>query len=546
MKTFHMLALAVAVASASASVYAEKTPLKGGTLTVPVITTAFTKSFNPYVDKLNIVGGMMFEPLAFTNVRQGETSYRLAESFEYDEDYKSITYTLREGLEWSDGEPLTADDVVYTFELAREVAIYDIAGVIASGLVTQVTKVSDRAVRFDLAQKDSTAHWDINRYMPLPRHVWSEAEDLTTFGNPEGIGSGPVTELSYVRAQQMEVCRNPHYFLEDRPYLDCVKYRAFSDNSQIQPALMSGELDWGSNFIADVDKTYVETNPDNHHYWYPPNDAIHLYFNTKRAPFDNVKFRQAVSVALDRESIVEFAAYGYPTPNFSPGGIGDYFSDYMSESVMDDYGWLTQYDPDRARELLDEAGYVDADGDGLRDLPDGSPLSFDIQVVNGWTDWVQAVMMITEYLQELDIDASVNAVEWGVYDKSLKEGEYDAAINWSLLSTHPIQTFKEYYHTSRAGQIWHAGHGVHSEEVDELIEGFGALTEESAKQETLDELQRFTAEKLPFTPLFSNATWFQYNTSRFKGWPSAEDPYVHPVFYTVGNNTLIFNNLHLK
>jgi len=542
MKTLTSLALGVAIASSATLAHAE--PQHGGTLTVPIITTAFTKTFNPYVDPTNTVGGLVFEPLAFINAMQDTTHYRLAESYEYSDDATSITYTLRDGLKWSDGEPLTADDVIYTFELAEDVAVYDIAGVLSSGRVTDVVKVNDRQVRFDLKQADTTIHWDLNTYMPIPKHIWEKAEDAATFTNPDAVGSGPVTEVKYVRAQQMELCRNPNYYLENRPYLDCLKYRAFNDNSQIQPALMRDEIDWGSNFIADIDKTYVAADPDNHHYWYPANDAIHIYLNTKRAPFDNLKFRQAMSVALDREAIVDLAAYGYPTVNDFPGGIGDYFSAYMSDEVEDEYGWLGQYNPEKARALLDEAGYVDADGDGFRDMPDGSELSFDIRVVNGWTDWVQSVQMVTEYLGEVGVRANVNAVEWGVYDTSLKEGDYDAAINWSLLSTHPIQTFKEYYHTSRVGQIWHAGHGVHSERVDNLIDDFGSLTSDEAKQETLEELQTFTAENLPFIPLFSNPTWFQYSTSRIAGWPSEEDPYVHPVFYTVGKKTLIFNNLH--
>ncbi|GGX55811.1 ABC transporter substrate-binding protein [Saccharospirillum salsuginis] len=544
MKTLTSLALGVAIASTATLAHAE--PQQGGSLTVPIITTAFTKTFNPYVDPTNTVGGLVFEPLAFINAMQDTTHYRLAEGYEYSDDATSITYTLRDGLKWSDGKPLTADDVIYTFELAEEVAVYDVAGVLSSGRVTDVVKVNDRQIRFDLKQADTTIHWDLNSYMPVPKHVWEKADDPATFTNPDAIGSGPVTEVNYVRAQQMELCRNPNYYLENRPYLDCLTYRAFNDNSQIQPALMRDEIDWGSNFIADIDKTYVAADPDNHHYWYPANDAIHIYLNTKRAPFDNLKFRQAMSVALDREAIVDLAAYGYPTVNDFPGGIGDYFSAYMSEDVEEEYGWLGQYNPDKARALLDEAGYVDADGDGFRDMPDGSELSFDIRVVNGWTDWVQSVQMVTEYLGEIGVQANVNAVEWGVYDTSLKEGDYDAAINWSLLSTHPIQTFKEYYHTSRIGQIWHAGHGVHSERVDNLIDDFGSLTSEQAKQETLEELQTFTAENLPFIPLFSNATWFQYSTSRIEGWPSEEDPYVHPVFYTVGKKTLIFNNLYQK
>ena len=129
----------------------------------------------------------------------------------------------------------------------------------------------------------------------------------------------------------MEICRNPNYYIKGKPYLDCVKYRAFSDNSQIQPALMNDEIDWGSNFIADIDKTYVQTNPENHHYWYPANDAIHIYLNTKKKPFSDLNFRKAFSMAMDREAIVELAAYGYPTVNFFPGGLGNYFEKFITK-----------------------------------------------------------------------------------------------------------------------------------------------------------------------------------------------------------------------
>lgn len=542
MKTMQSLALGAAVAALATSITAE--PEKGGTLTVPIITTAFTESFNPYTDNANTVSGLVFEPLAVVNTMQDETHYRLAERYEYADDNQSITYTLRNDLKWSDGEPLNADDLVYTFRLAEEVPMYDMAGVLASGRVTGVTKINDRQVRFDLARADTTIHWDLHTYMPLPKHVWEQADDVETFTNSEAVGSGAVTEINYVRPQQMELCRNPNFFMDGRPYLDCIRYRAFNDNGQIQPALMRDEIDWGSNFIADIDQTYVANDPENHHYWYPANDAIHIYLNTNREPFDNLHFRQAMSVAIDREAIVELAAYGYPTVNDFPGGIGHYFEPFMSDKVQEEHGWLGQYNPDKARELLDDAGYVDANGDGFRNLPDGSELEFDILVVNGWTDWVQTVQMVSEYLEEIGIQANVRAVEWGVYDSSLTESEYDAAINWSLIGANPIQTFNEYFHTSRIGQIWHAGHGIHSERVDELIDNFGTLSSEAEQQATLNELQAFTAENLPFIPVFSNPTWFQYSTSRVAGWPNEEDPYIHPVFYDAGKKAVIFSRLY--
>ena len=121
----------------------------------------------------------------------------------------------------------------------------------------------------------------------------------------------------------------------------------------------------------------------------------------------------------------------------------------MDPSVQEDYAYLTEYNPEAATELLEEAGYKDVDGDGFVENPDGSQIQFNIRVVNGWTDWVQTVQMVTEYLEEIGVRSRVEAVDWGVYDGSLKQGNYEAAINWSLLSVDPIQTYNEYFHTSK-------------------------------------------------------------------------------------------------
>ena len=120
------------------------------------------------------------------------------------------------------------------------------------------------------------------------------------------------------------------------------------------------------------------------------------------------------------------------------------------------------------------------------------------------------------------------------------------SINWSVVATNPIEAYKSYFLTTQVGKSWHAGHGVHTPEIDSLIKSFGLTNDVKVQQEILDKLQEFTAENLPFIPLFSNATWFQYSTAKFVGWPSEKDPYVQPVFYDGGKRNLIINNLHLK
>lgn len=307
-----------------------------------------------------------------------------------------------------------------------------------------------------------------------------------------------------------------------------------------------GEIDWGSNFIADVESTFVAQDKANNHFWYPANDAIHLYVNTKKAPFNDLRVRQALSMALDRQEIVDIAAYGYPTPNYNVGGIGELYKTHIDPKIAQKYGYLTQYNPEKAKQLLEEAGIVDRNGDGLRDNKDGSTVEFDIEVVNGWTDWIQVVQMVTEYFDEIGIKANVKTVDWAVYDANLKESKYTMSINWSMVATNPILAYQEYFATSRIGKTWHAGHGVHSPEIDKLIESFGKIGDAKKQEAILSQLQEYTAENLPFIPLFSNPTWFQYSTKKIVGWPDAENPYVQPVWYDGGKRVIILNNLHLK
>jgi peptide/nickel transport system substrate-binding protein len=520
---------------------------QGGTLTVPIINTGFVDNYNPYTTG-GLYDGVLYEPLMMFNNMTSKVEYRLAKSAKYSKDLKTITVKLRDGLTWSDGKPLTAKDVAFSYNLTKIAPAFDQKAIWTTGNLISVKATDAKTVVFKLNNADSTFIWGLPKYHILPEHVWGKiaAKDLPTFTNPNPVASGPFTDIKYVKPQQMQVCRNDHYYLENRPYIDCITFRSYNDNSQVQPALMKGEIDWGSNFIADIDNTYVAADPKNNHYWYPANDAIHLYVNTKVKPFDDLKVRKALSMSLNRDEIVDIAAYGYPTANFNTGGIGELYAPFISKKVNEKYKEITTYNPEKAMKILDDAGYKDLDGDGFRDMPDGKKIEFDINVVNGWTDWIQVVQMVTEYYEEIGIKANMKTVDWSVYDSGLKDSKYSMSINWSFVGTNPIEAYQTYFLTTQIGKSWHAGHGVHSPKIDTLINSFGLTNDAKKQQVILNELQEFTAENLPFIPLFSNATWFQYSTAKFAGWPSEKNPYVQPVFYNAGNRNLIINNIHLK
>ena len=525
-----------------------QTPKQGGTLTVPIITATFVEDFNPFSNaQEDLVRGTMFEPLWAHNVLQGEIEFRLAESFEYSDDLTSMTIKLRDGMTWSDGEALDAEDIVFSLSLGQDPAL-DKMGKWSDGLIETITAVDPLTVQIDFSRPDSTLDWYIENAYIVPEHIWSDVEDKITFKNGNPVGSGPITEVTTLRDNQVEICRNPNYYKADQglPYLDCIKFRQYSDNSQIQPALMAGEIDWGSNFIADVDSTFVARNPENHGYWYPANDLINVYLNTRTAPFDDINFRRAFSMALDRDAIVDLAAYGYPTVATKATGIGAYYGSVDVPEVEAKYAPFIAYDPDAAMTLLDEAGYADVDGDGFRETPAGEAIDFDIHVVNGWTDWVQSVQMVTEYLAEVGIKANTRTVDWSVYDSALKEGTYEASINWSYVGVDPIQTYNDYFHPGREGQSWHTNHGKASADMGALIDEYGQTTDQARRDEILATLMEYTGETMAFVPLFSNPTWYQYNSERIGGWPTVDNPTVQPVFYSIGRKLIMFEDLYQK
>lgn len=524
-------------------------PAQGGTLTVPIIAPTLTDDFNPFSNaQEDMVRGTMFEPLWVHNVMTREIEFRLAEGFDYADNLTSMTIRLKDGLTWSDGEVLDAEDVAFSLALGQTDAALDKSGKWSDGLITGVEVVDPLTVRIDMSRPDSTLDWYLEPAFIVPQHIWADVEDKLTFRNPNPVGSGPITEVVSAQSNQIEICRNPNYYraTEGLPFLDCIRFRQYSDNSQIQPALMAGEIDWGANFIADIDRTFVARDPEIHGYWYPPNDLINLYVNTARAPFDNADVRRAMSMAMDREAIVDLAGYGYPTVATRATGLGDYFEAWFNDDLDAQFESLVTYDPDAANALLDQAGYLDSNGDGRRELPDGTPIGFDIHVVNGWTDWIQSAQIIAENLADIGITAQVRSVDWSVYDAALKEGTYDASMSWSLAAVDPIQTYNDYYHPDRVGQSWHAGHGMASDDLGALIDAYGQTTDEAERRDILDRLMSFTGETLPFIPLFSNPTWYQYNSTRIGGWPTAEDPFVQPVFYSAGRKLIAFERLYQK
>ena len=421
--------------------------------------------------------------------------------------------------------------------------------------LTGVEKVGDYAVQFNLNRVFTIAHEIIGGRWIVPEHAWADVEDFALFTNPEPIGTGPLTTVQEYNEQSYTLCRNENYWgVDDNgdqlPYIDCVRQVLFQGNDPANLALINGELDWIGNFVPDVDITFVSENPDNHGYYFWPGGAtVQLYSNTTKEPFSDVNFRRALSLAIDYESVTSIGMYGYTQPS-NAVGIGSRYESWISEDALAaaDANGQTRYDPDAAMALLDESGYVDSDGDGIRNLPDGDNISFDVQVVNGWTDWVTSVQIMSQNFQDIGLDAVVQTPDFGAWFSNLQNAEYDVSIGWGTAGNTPYNYFRNLLLSELIsdegvanGETWSRWT---SEEADALLTAFTATADPDEQLAIIGDLQALYVENMPAIPLFQGPTWYEYTTYRFTGFPTEEDYYAQGSPWEANSRPIVVNTIH--
>ena len=534
--------LLASVAIWTTAAQAEETVLSA----LPEQVTAWVENFNPFnqTTAAPSVLDFMYEPLIIFNAMDGgKPIYRLATAYEYSEDLSTITVTLREGVEWSDGEAFDADDVVKSFELALSDPALDSVGMAQT--LSGVEKIDAQTVRFTLSTPSSQAMYQIVRVPVVPEHIWSAVADPVTFTNPNPVGSGPLTEIRRFTPQEYVQCRNTNYWDAESLKVDCMRFPQIANNDQALAAAANGELDWMGSFLPDIENTYVAKDPEHHSYWLPGGSLVAFYMNFEakeagdKAAFNDVAFRRAVSMAFDREAMVEIAGYGYPTINQYPSGLGRAFHSWNNPEVDDKFGAFTQYDIEGAKALLAEAGYKDIDGDGFVESPTGEPIDLEVIVPNGWTDWVNSCQIAVEGLNAAGIKANVSTPESAVWTEKLINGDYDMAINSVRVGPTPFNQYLDSLHENNQTKSRFAASRYYNAELSGLLDAFTQTNDADKQMAIMGDVQEIVGAEMPLVTVFNNPNWYQYNTKRFTGFFNADNPVANPVVHKTNPARLI-------
>jgi len=518
---------------------------------VPHQTTAHIENYNPFnqTTVLRSVRDFMYEQLVvFNRIQGGRAEYRLAESYEYSDDLKSVTFKLRDGLKWSDGEALDADDLVFTFNLIKDHPALDVRAIWEK--LDSVEKVDATSVKVNYKEASTGLIFDVARIHTVPEHIWSSIEDPVSSLNLEPVGSGPLTEIRRFTPQEYVQCRNPHYFQNADLDIDCMRFPQIANNDQALTAAAKGELDWFGSFLPDIEKTYVAKDPENHKYWFPGGSLVVFNMNMNATEegnneaFNDVNFRRAFSMSMDRQAMVDIAGYGYPTINQYPSGLGRGYHAWNNPEADAQYGKFTEYNVEGAAALLAEAGYKDTDGDGFVETPSGKQISFDLIVPNGWTDWVNTVQLAVEGLHEAGVNARVATPEAAAWTQSLLDGSYQAGINALVVGVTPHMAF-DTFHSSKVGSSRFSVTGYTNEELDGLLDSFFKTSEESEQRAIMNDVQMILSKDMPHVAVFNNPYWYQYSTKRFEGFFSADNDQAVPTVHD-GNPERILHLLSIK
>lgn len=509
---------------------------------VPSPKGDFTDGFSPFASSPNYGSqGMIYETLLFFNRMNSEIKPWLAQSYSFSSDAKTVTFHLRTDVKWSDGQPFTADDVAFTLNMLKQYPTADINGLWQ--YLDQVQTTDSSTVVVTLKQPYSPVLWYLaGQTWIVSKHEYASVGDPTKFADDNPVGTGPFLLKSF-SPQLIDLKKNPGYWQTGKPAVNEIRYPSFNSNTSAELLLTRGDVDWTGLFTPNIEKTYVSRDPAHNHYWFPSRNIVMLYLNTAKAPFNQLAVRQAISSSIDRDKIYKVAESNYepvssPTGLVLPANQSNLNSTYANTSFS--------LDTSRSAQLLQSAGFTKG-SDGIYADKNGKKLSFNIDVVTGWTDWVTADQIIAGNLKAIGIDAKVNSISFNSYFSALQMGSFDMAISWTNPGPTPFYLYNSLLNSTNSAAVGKQASSNFERwmdtNTDKLLAQYATTTDATAQQQALNGLQQIMVEQLPSIPLVYGATWYEYSSRNFTGWPDANHAYASPAPFDFPDAEVVALNL---
>jgi peptide/nickel transport system substrate-binding protein len=516
----------VAACSSSSSPAAGGKSTSGASTTLTMESspeTTITQAFNPYGTTQAAYGmgatGLIYEPLIQFDLASPTISYPwLATKYTWGDGGKQITFTIRSGVKWNDGKPLTPADVAFTFNLIKKNAAINLGGLKLSSVSTSGSTVT---LTFPTSQYTNLE--EIAGTAILPQAIWSTAGNPATYTDANPVGTGPYM-LSSFTPQGFTLKKNPYYWQPSKVKVSSVYFPVYTSNTGATNALFSGQIDWTGNFIPGLQKDFVDKSPAYHHYWEAAGGTNSLMPNLNKWPTNQLAVRQAISLALNRSVIASEGEAGLESPVLNTTGLTLPTFKAWSAPVASMTTSATA-DAAAAEKVLEKAGYTKGSNGFFQ--KGGKTVSLTLVDPSAYTDYAEDDAIIVQDLRAAGIDATFQGQAVTAWLANVADGDFQLTLHWANGGITPYNMYDGWLDSSLA--TGSSATGDYERLSDATVESDLATlrSANTVAQQTADlvPLEKYVAANLPVIPTTTAADWFEYSSQKFVGWPTESNPY---------------------
>ena len=453
-------------------------------------------------------------------------------SFDISEDGKQIVFTFPKTAVWHDGKPVTEEDILFTFDYMKNVKK---VGALENLVSWEITGDAECTLTFS---EPDAFYWlnssAMNTSCVYPKHIWENIENYEEYtGEDAAIGCGPYKLVSIDRDAKTAVYEAvPENNFLGEIMVDKVTIVCYSGEDTLMLAMANGDIDAMYAYANPVDATIIDTIRDDAAIDVGESDYsghFQITYGMERKPGEDIAFRKAVRAALDYDKLAVVINPGYgraPGSGIIPPSVNGHDSSLP----------MLKRDLDEAKKILDEAGYVDADGDGFRDYPDGSKLDVMVtpqfsksqELLNRIADTVMASLKEVGIKTHIDTDSLRNSEVW---EKNIMDGKYDIAIGYTTSGMAQYSSAFRYFLADprfEGEETWLWG-TYHSDEYKDTYFKMQQALNNDVYVENVMKLQKMADEVVFAQALCWEKAFFPYRVDKYEGWKNvASWGVIHP------------------
>lgn len=473
-------------------------------------TTDTVQSANILLDSYLSVWARISNPSFMRMNSAGRVEGQLLQLSSVSDDLARWNFSLLDDFSWSDGIPITPDDIKFTLEYLRD--HYPPAAWIKT-FISDISVTTDNDVSILLSRPYARLDFDFTSYPVLPRHIWSKVANPRQYTNPgPNIGCGPffISEIDLTR-NVITFSRN-HYWLGPQPQLDKIEIHIYKNKDTLSLALEKGLVDTCHSYASSYPYTNLARLKASRRFSYLEslNQGLHfLGWNIQRPPMSDLRFREALISAIDYSEIIKLITLGYgqvPNRGFIPPSMR-FFKPTAKLS----------YQPQKADRLFIQAGYTDSDGDGIREDRQGREIKLSLLANPSDTAELRLAELIREYLEKVGLNLELKSADGASWVSLKDKYHYDLIISrsspWGMNMYASWAT--GYFDTRRTGEG--VLHYVSDPVYHQLCDAILSATDEQRLESLAHQVQDYYAEFLPAVALYWNTLVIPYN-NKFSGW----------------------------